>query len=135
VLSGHAPAYPHFRLRIASHPMPASVHLETISRGSPNPAPFGMQGNEPRASRSDLLRGSQAAAVYKGTSRRLSGATATDRSALTKAEIGVTVILWSSEQSRFISYFFHHRSTGDQHVYVQNLRTPRMQARQIFFAL
>jgi hypothetical protein len=31
-----------------------------------------------------------------------------------KAEIGVIVTLSSSEQSRFISYFFHHRSTGDQ---------------------
>ena len=29
------------------------------------------------------------------------------------------VTLSSSEQSSFISYFFHQRSTGDQHVYVQ----------------
>src|SRR5437870_9109440 len=36
-----------------------------------------------------------------------------------KAEIGVIVTLSSSEQSRFISYFLHHRSTGDPHVYVQ----------------
>jgi hypothetical protein len=31
----------------------------------------------------------------------------------------VIVTLSSSEQSSFISYFFHQRSTGDQHVYVQ----------------
>jgi hypothetical protein len=31
-----------------------------------------------------------------------------------KADIGVIVTLSSSEQSRFISYFVHHRSTGDQ---------------------
>jgi hypothetical protein len=37
-----------------------------------------------------------------------------------KAEIGVIVPLSSSEQSRFISSFFHHRSTGDEHVYAQN---------------
>jgi CRP-like cAMP-binding protein len=35
-----------------------------------------------------------------------------------KAEIGVIVTLSSSEQSRFLN-FFHHRSTGYQHVYVQ----------------
>jgi hypothetical protein len=31
----------------------------------------------------------------------------------------VIVPLSSSEQSSFADYFFHHRSTGDQHVYVQ----------------
>jgi hypothetical protein len=36
-----------------------------------------------------------------------------------KAEIEVIIILSSREQSRFFGYFFHHRSTGDQHVYVQ----------------
>jgi hypothetical protein len=45
-----------------------------------------------------------------------------------RAEIGVITTLSSSEQSRFISDFFHHSSTGDRSMY----KNPRMQARQIF---
>ena len=61
------------------------------------------------------------------------GQTATDR-AHTKADIGVIVTLSSSEQSRFISYFLHHRPTGDQHVYLKNNQLRACKRGKIFFA-
>src|SRR5436190_8955272 len=109
--------------------MPASVRLEGAEARYEGrdrrlkPSAFAAPALKPRL-----------CGVYKRISRRLSGGNCDGSECAHKAGVGVTVTLPSSEQSRFISTFSITRSTATSTSMCENIRTARLQARQIFLA-